>query len=752
MSGYQRLWGIACAALMLISAGATTQACFMRASQPVQVWLDHINVDINDQIAVKTYHCAFRNPNGRAIVGGTCYMELEPGTQVNQMSVLVDGKEMQAEILDVEKANQVFQEIVQKGGSPALLEYYGNQLIQTKIPRVEAGKTVMVKLTYTTVLKKHGNLIRLQMLNTNPKALMQPLKEASVTVNIRSTEPIKNIYSPTHEVKLVEKKDWDISVEWKQKNYLPKHPFVLYYQTSPDKVGASLIAHRESGEPGYFMLMLSPAQGQGMGKLTAEQILPKDVVFCVDTSGSMLEDQKMMQARDALKYCVNHLRSGDRFNIIDFSTTARHFNQRGLIEFNEESKQNALSYAEAMTARGGTAIEEALLLSLKHLQTGDSSATPRLKMMVFSTDGLPTIGERDTQKLLKTIAQQNTENVRLFVFGEGYDVNTRLLDFLALDHHGEADYILPEEDLTRKISQFFDRVGSPVMTDVSLDFEAAGVTDVYPRQVKDIFQGEQLLVYGRYTGSGPETIQVTGTINGGKISQTYQLDFPQKSANDQHSFVPRLWAGQKVDFLLEQIRNSGQEKPDQELVNEITLLAKQHGIVTPYTSFLMADDAVSGNTPMPLLGVHREKLEQKLQKELASDGLRSQVSESVRQEQVLDAQSLNRDRYAAGKSGNAARYYEQAEREMKKFNKNGSALQSIRYIGNRTFYKSQGDYWNESLYDPHQHQDLKNIEVGSNAYFELLKQDQRLAKYLALGNVILQIDQRWYQITEKSRS
>tara|TARA_R110002111_G_scaffold191869_2_gene258204 strand:- start:16442 stop:18700 length:2259 start_codon:yes stop_codon:yes gene_type:complete len=752
MSGYQRSWGIASAVLMLISAGATTQACFMRASQPVQVWLDHINVDIKDQIAVKTYHCAFRNPNGRAIVGGTCYMELEPGTQVNQMSVLVDGKEMQAEILDVEKANQVFQEIVQKGGSPALLEYYGNQLIQTKIPRVEAGKTVMVKLTYTTVLKKHGDLIRLQMLNTNPKALMQPLKEASVTVNILSAEPIKNIYSPTHEVKLVEKKDWDISVEWIQKNYLPKHPFVLYYQTSPDKVGASLIAHRESGEAGYFMLMLSPTQGQGIGKLTAEQILPKDVVFCVDTSGSMLEHQKMTQARDALKYCVNHLHPGDRFNIIDFSTTARHFNQRGLIDFNEESKQNALSYAEAMTARGGTAIEEALLLSLKHLQTGDSSATPRLKMLVFSTDGLPTIGERDTQKLLKTIAQQNTENVRLFVFGEGYDVNTRLLDFLALVHRGEADYILPEEDLTRKISQFFDRVGSPVMTDVSLDFDAADVTDVYPRQVKDIFKGEQLLVYGRYTGSGLKTIHATGTINGAKLTQSYQLEFPKESANDQNSFVPRLWAGQKVDFLLEQIRNSGQEKPDQELVNEITLLAKQHGIVTPYTSFLMADDTVSGNTPMPLLGVHREELEQNLQKELAYDGLQSQASESVRQEQVLDAQSSNRDRYAAGKSGNAARYYEQAEREMKKFNKNGSALQSIRYIGNRTFYKSQGDFWNESLYDPHQHQDLKNIEVGSSEYFELLKQDQRLAKYLALGNVILQIDQRWYQITEKSRS
>ena len=641
MRYYQRSLVFVCAVILLSSLGTVTHACFMRAPQPVQVWLDHINVDIHDQVAVKTYRCGFRNPNGRAIVGGTCYMELEPGTQVNNMSVLVDGKEMQAEILDVEKANQVFQDIVKKGGSPALLEYYGNQLIQTKIPRVEPGKTVIVKLTYTTALKKRGDLIRLQMLNTNPKALMQPLKEASVTVNIRSTEPIKNIYSPTHEVKLVEKKDWDISVEWKQKNYLPKHPFVLYYQTTPDEVGASLIAHRESGEPGYFMMMLSPTQGQGVGKLTTKQILPKDVVFCIDTSGSMLQQQKMAQARDALKYCINHLRPGDRFNIIDFSTIARHFHQDGLIDFNEESKQKALAYADAMTARGATAIEEALLLSLKHLKTESSSASHRLKMIVFSTDGLPTVGERDARKLLKTISQQNTEDVRLFVFGEGYDVNTKLLDFLALDHRGEADYILPDEDLTKKISSFFDRVGSPIITDVTIDFSDAGVTDVYPRQVKDIFKDEQLLVYGRYSGTGAKTIHITGTVNGTKMTQSYQLEFPQMSTDDKNSFVPRLWAGQKVDYLISQIRNSGQAKPDPELVNEITLLAKQYGIVTPYTSFLMADDTITRQSPMPLLGAYRRKLGQKIEKELNYQPFEHATSGSVRQEKFLDAQSTN---------------------------------------------------------------------------------------------------------------
>ena len=173
------------------------------------------------------------------------------------------------------------------------------------------------------------------MLNTNPKALLQPLKSASVTVNIKSKAPIKNIYSPTHEVKLVEKKDWDVAVEWSQENYLPKHPFVLYYDVAEEAVGAGLIAHRELDEEGAFMLMLSPTLGQGTGKVTDQQILPKDVVFCVDTSGSMLEGNKMEQARAALKYCVESLRSGDRFNIVDFSTVARHFNEKGLVDFDE---------------------------------------------------------------------------------------------------------------------------------------------------------------------------------------------------------------------------------------------------------------------------------------------------------------------------------------------------------------------------------------------------------------------------------
>ena len=483
--------------LMMLSSAS---ACFMRSPQPVQVWLDHIHVDITDQVAVKTYHCTFKNPNGNAIVGGTCYMELEPGARVDNMAVVVNGVAAQAEILDVEKANKVFTEIVKEGGSPALLEYYGNQLIQTKVPKVAAGETITVKLKYTTVLKKRGGLVRLQMLNTNPKALMQPLKSASVTVNIRSKTPIKNLYSPTHEIKIVETPDWDVSAQWEQADYLPENPFVLYYKTTEEAVGASLLAHRELGEEGSFMLMLSPTVGKGAGQVADSQILPKDIVFCVDTSGSMIENKKMEQAQKALKYCIEHLCQGDRFNIVDFGTTSRNLSSDGLISFNDTNRERALRYVEKLSARGGTAIQEALEQSLARLKRDPNDG--RLKMIVFATDGLPTIGEREPNKILSRVEELNTDNVRVFVFGEGFNVNTKLLDFLALNHRGESEYILPKEDITEKISRFFDRVGSPLRTDLKLEFQGLEVTDVFPRNIKDVFRGEQVVIYGRYTGHG----------------------------------------------------------------------------------------------------------------------------------------------------------------------------------------------------------------------------------------------------------
>ncbi len=719
-------------------AGSEASACFMRSPQPVQVWLDHIHVNITDQVAVKTYHCTFKNPNGNAIVGGTCYMELEPGARVDNMSVVVNGKEAKAEILDVEKANQVFTEIVKEGGSPALLEYYGNQLIQTKVPKVAAGATITVKLTYTTLLKKRGGLVRLQMLNTNPKALMQPLKSASVTVNIRSKTPIKNLYSPTHEIKIVETPEWDVSAKWEAKDYLPENPFVLYYQTTDEQLGASLLTHRELGEKGAFMLMLSPTVGKGAGQITESQILPKDIVFCVDTSGSMIENKKMDQAKEALNYCIKHLRPQDRFNIVDFGTSSRNLSADGLIPFNDTNGKRALNYVEKLSARGGTAIQEALTKSLEQLN--DQAQDGRLKMIVFATDGLPTIGEREPKNILKKVDELNTKGVRVFVFGEGFNVNTSLLDFLALNHRGESEYILPKEDITEKISRFFDRVGSPIMTDLKLDFGGLNVSDVYPSSVKDVFRGEQVVIYGRYTGQGKKTIRLTGMANGEKKTYEYELEFPEISEDDRNAFVPRLWAGQKVDFLLNEIRKS--ETEDKELIEEVAFLAKRYGIVTPFTSFLVVDDNCNAPQKQQVANFTYRMRNEK-------GGLRNGA---VGGYAVTNFSQQGVNRFDLGRQGATRNQLKQVEWAIQKEGVNKQqAIAAVRYVGNRCFYNAN-NRWYDSQFDNSKQQMLKNVEIGSTEYVKLINANPKLVKYMAQGESVVELKGQWYQFNARKGS
>jgi Ca-activated chloride channel family protein len=720
----------------LLWSSAPTQACFMRSLQPVHVWLDHIDVTIKDQVAVKKYDCTFRNPNPVVVTGATCFMELEPGAHVDNMKVLVDGKEYQAEILDVKKAKEVFNDIVKRGGSPALLEYYGNQLIQTQIPQIPANGTVKVELTYTAVLENRGGLVRLQMLNTNPKASMQPLQSASVKVKITSKVPIKNVYSPTHQIKIEEVPDADVAISWAQENYLPRHPFVLYYQVADDEVGASILAHREPGEEGYFMMMLSPTVGKGAGAITEDKILPKDVVFCVDCSGSMIEGGKMEQAKKALKYCIENLRPNDRFNIVDFSTGVRTFKEGTLVSVTSDTKEQALRYADKLAARGGTAIQEALETSLGLLGESD-----RLKMVVFTTDGFPTIGEREPDAILKAVSKANKTGARLFVIGEGFDVNTKLLDFLALNNRGEPDYVLPEEDIGKKVAAFYDRVGAPVMTDLKVTIEGIEVKDMHPRQVADVFRGEQVLLYGRYDGAGKKKVKLTANVGGETKSFEYDVEFPEHSENDKNAFVPRLWAGKKVDFLLNELRKGGTE--DKELIDEIVFLAKKHGIVTPYTSFLMAEDIVTQGYGAP---AQTAALMGKLRANALPAGAAAPMADKA--ERVKESVAQNKARKDGDRSGGFDALYLQFEDELRREGKGGSALTAIRYINSRTFYR-QGNKWQDSDFDAQKVKNLRRVKVRSDEYFKLIDAEPRLAQYVALGNVVVNYKNEWYEFVEE---
>ena len=721
-----RIFAGLAAVASLIFAGDLATACFIQSPLPVQVWADHIEVEINDQVCVKKYDCKFLNPNPQAVVGGICYMEVEPGAQVDNMSLTVDGKETQGELLGKEQANKVFTEILQKGGSPALLEFFGNQLIRSQVPKIAPNGTVTVKLQYTTVLKSDRGVVRMQFLNTNPKALIQPLHKASVGISITSKTAVKNVYSPTHPIKIVETDKADIRVEWAQDNYLPKTPFVFYYTLSEDAVGASLLGYKEPGEKqGYFMLMLSPTMGASTSD-KGPKVAPKDVVFCADTSSSMIANSQIEQMKAALKHCVAQLRDGDRYNIVSFSTEARSMNRDGLLEVNEESRQRGIAHVESLKARGGTAIEDGLNMSLEQISKEDG----RMKMVFFITDGQPSIGEADPEKLLKLVASKNKANARIFVFGVGHEVNTRFLDALAQENRGDSEYISPAEKIESKIAPYFDKVGSPVLTDVKVKIEGVETSDVHPRVNGDLFRGGQIIVFGRYEGQGDAQVHVVGSVNGQEAGYTYTVSFPKGAT--KNDFVPRLWAGRKVNFLLSELRRNGENK---EVIEEVVDLAKRFGIVTPYTAYLVTTDQIlptpGGPQPVPASGFLKRALE--------SDKAPAPSSKPEEQrEQFNRAKELAGGR--DGEGGGLDSYGDEKARAAGR----RTALEVMRYIGTKTFYKS-GEAWYESSFNPEKHKDVNVLKLGGDDYYKFFNENEGSAKYMALGKVTFQYDGVWYR-------
>lgn len=702
---------------IVLAIGGISLACWIQATLPVELTIIDANIVVTDQVAEETVSMTFHNPN-QIQLEGDYYMEIEPGAQVDNLKMIVNGKEVEGEILDSKKAQQIYMSIVQKKKDPALLEYFGSSLIRCRVFPILPKSNIEVKVKFTKVLKNDGGLIKLTTLTANPKAIIKPLQKASVNVVIKSKSPIKNLYSPTHSINIVEKKEGDVAVAFEQTNYLPKTPFTLYYSLSEKDIGLNLLAHAQESEKGFFMLMMSPTIGSGSTAIGKKDIMPKDVVFCIDTSGSMLANNKMEQAKESLKYCVEHLNEGDRFNIIDFSTEARILDEGGLLDLTAKNKEKALKYIDNLSARGSTAIQEALTKSIEQLKEDN-----RIKMVIFMTDGLPNIGESDPDKLCKDILDKNKKNARIFVFGVGYDVNTKLLDVLASDNKGTSDYILPEEKIEASVSKFYNKVTYPVLADISLSFEGIKIDDIYPRQLNDLFKGGQVIVFGRYDGSGSKDVTIKGKVNGVERSYTYTFDFPKTSKND---FLPRLWAGRKVGFLLAEMKRNG---PNDETIKEVVDLSKKYGIVTPYTSYLITEDQ------MPIPGAQQhfspmKKMQEDLKKE-DKQGFQGQDSiEKSKARSALEGEANDSELQGmANKYGGGA----------------GKVAERLRNVGEKTFYHSKG-VWYDSTYDAEKDKDIITIKFGSDEFAKLITDNTDIAKYLTLGNVVVKFGGKVYKI------
>jgi len=549
---------------------------------PLAMVNHRVNISIEDQVAITTIEQTFRNHTDRALEV-TYIFPVPKGASVNKFTMSVNGKEQGGELIKADEARKVYTSIVRRTQDPGLLEYLGNNLLRLSVFPIQPKVDQKVTLSFNAVIQSDSGLTEyIYPLKTDGRAT-RTLEEFSIKATIKSQHSVQNVYSPTHAISLQKISDKETRVTFERNQALLDKDFQIFYTSGHNEVGLTAMQYRPiSSENGYFLMLISPNM-----EISQSNVIPRDVVMVLDTSGSM-SGVKMDQAKKALKYCLNNLNPQDRFGLMNFSTTVTRYRDE-LVPVSSEHVEHAKKWVDNLRAAGGTAIEDALNSALD-MRGKDETRT---FTVVFFTDGEPTIGETNPDKIVKHVQEKNTASTRIFTFGVGDDVNATLLDRLADQTRAVSSYVREAEDIEAKMSGLYSKISHPVLANLRLaTSDNVRLEEVYPPNLPDLFHGGQLVVLGRYTGQGAAAIKLSGLMGKESREFVYETTFQPKTG-EEREFVEHIWARRKVGYLLEQIRVNGEKK---ELMDEVVALAKKYGIATPYTSHLIVPDA-----PMPVV-------------------------------------------------------------------------------------------------------------------------------------------------------
>ena len=581
-------------AALLIMAAAATQAKgqgWIDPIRPTPQWgvvkvRTAVNVTVTGRVARVEVEEYFQN-RGPAM-GESDYLYPLPGEAVfSNFSLYQGDQELRGETMDAGRARGIYEEIVRSKRDPALIELAGHGLLRARVFPIATGETRRITLRYTQLLARAGDALQFRYaagIRTAPGAARPILAGPDIVRGETSARPrdgapltftltvddgsaFRNAFSPTHEIRN-ERRDGRLLV--RPRGEL-SGDFALFLPLNEAAVGIAVATHKPSREAGYFMLTLSPSQ-------VREAIVPRDITAVIDVSGSM-SGEKMQQARAALVQLLESLNPRDRFRLIAFSSDVRSY-RPGWTAATGEEQRAARRWVDQLHAEGGTNISGALAEAFS-----EQSDDGRLPIVLFLTDGLPSVGEQNPERIAQR-AESMRGQARVFAFGVGYDVNTYLLDRLSAAARGSTQYVQPGENVEQAVATLATKVRHPVLTDLRLGDAPVRITEVYPRELPDLFSGEELIVFGRYATQ----TDAVGRVNvmGRRSNRLERFDtearFPaHENGND---FIPKLWASRKIGALTQQIKLNGQNP---ELVDEIRQLALRHGLLSEYTSYLVQE-------------------------------------------------------------------------------------------------------------------------------------------------------------------
>ena len=639
-----------------------------------------VQVAVTGRIARVTVEEWFRN-SGPLMDEGSYLYPLPGETVFSDFSLWQGDRELKGEPMDAAQARSIYEEIVRRKRDPALIELAGHGLLRARVFPITPGETRKITLRYTQVLDRVGDAVRFRY------AAGTAAVSRSFRLQVDSAAGVGDPYSPTHRLTVSRSGD---RLELALADTTAGGDLELLLPLARGLVGMSLLTQQSAGEDGSFMLLLAPGRAAEVG-----EPLRRDVVAVLDVSGSMSGD-KLDQAKAALVQLLGGLRRTDRFRVVTFGSGVRRYTV-GWTDASADSVRAAQDWVRRLDTGGGTNIAGALTEAL--------TAQPRegaLGVVVFLTDGLPTVGETGPERLADQ-AERSRGPFRVFAFGIGYDVNTYLLDRLTDRARGVTEYIRPGGDIEQIVGALATKISSPVLTDLALRGDGIEFYDLQPERLPDLFAGDELVVFGRYRGAGSaeRTVTVTGRRNGHEEHFSAAARFGgEASGND---YIPQLWAARKAGALSRELRLHG---PNSEIVSELKRLALRYGILTEYTSYLVQEPNQVVVRPM-------------------FDRAAAPIPAPAPQDQA-GAEAVRRSRAEKALSGSL-----QLDAVVVTA---GPEAQRTQRVGGRVFQ------WRDSTWTDIAHGDsMRVIEVAafSDAYFALLRALPELTKAAALEPAVL---------------
>lgn len=514
---------------------------------------------------------------------------------VDDMTMKIGERTIRGRILKREEARKVYETAKEEGKTASLLDQERPNIFTQSIANILPNEKIYIEISYVETLKfEDGSYEFVFPMTVAPRYIPNAVEsedvekisppvsatraghDISIQINLNAGVPVEEIRSGSHEIRSLNLSAESAKISLRTEKTIPNKDFVLRFDVTGKKMEDGVLTNY-GAKGGFFSLILSPPE-----RLSSEDIAPKEIVFVLDTSGSM-EGFPIEKAKESMKMALDNLYPTDTFNLITFAgDTNILFDQP--VPATRANLDRAQEFLAAREGDGGTEMMKAVKAAL-----APSDAQDHIRIVCFMTDGQ--VGNED-----EIIAEvKKHPKARVFSFGIGDSVNRFLLDNIAKEGRGEAEYVLLEDDGSRAARRFHERIRNPYLTDISIEWNGLPVTDIYPKRIPDLFGAKPIVIFGRYAKAANGAIKLKGKIGGQFFEREIAVNLrADEKAND---VLTTLWARTKIDELMSQNWDFDEEdRKTLKIQNEITKLGLDYRLMTQFTSFVAVEERIVTRT------------------------------------------------------------------------------------------------------------------------------------------------------------